>query len=147
MQKCACNDEDLFRTSVYDHGHFESTFSKYAFGRGGGGHTKEYAVYARENDDNYGRPLRQASIQYNTITKTQARCHVKKNVAMSYSFRVASSQQVNEYIGTPTRVSRITNVGLVMKANVIAQQQKKTQSSIFFKSRGKKGDNLMTEAA
>ena len=39
------------------HGHFESTFSKYAFGRGGGGHNKEYAVYARENDDNYGRPL------------------------------------------------------------------------------------------
>ena len=36
MQKCACNDEDLFRTSVYDHGHFESTFSKYAFGRGEG---------------------------------------------------------------------------------------------------------------
>ena len=24
---------------------------------GGGGHKKEYAVYARENDDNYGRPL------------------------------------------------------------------------------------------
>ena len=41
------------------HGHFESTFSKYAFGRGGGGHKKEYAVYARENDDNYGRPLMQ----------------------------------------------------------------------------------------
>ena len=40
------------------HGHFESTFSKYAFGRGGGGHNKEYAVYARENDDNYGWPLR-----------------------------------------------------------------------------------------
>ena len=60
MQKCACNDEDLFRTSVYDHGHFESTFSKYAFGRGGGGHKKEYAVYARENDDNYGRPLRRS---------------------------------------------------------------------------------------
>ena len=40
------------------HGHFESTFSKYAFGRGGGGHKKEYAVYARENDDNYGRPLK-----------------------------------------------------------------------------------------
>ena len=39
------------------HGHFESTFSKYAFGRGGGGHKKEYAVYARENDDNYERPL------------------------------------------------------------------------------------------
>ena len=39
------------------HGHFESTFSMYAFGRGGGGHKKEYAVYARENDDNYGRPL------------------------------------------------------------------------------------------
>ena len=34
-----------------------STFSKYAFGRGGGGHKKEYAVYTRENDDNYGRSL------------------------------------------------------------------------------------------
>ena len=59
-----CNDNvlnDLFRTTV-THGHFdmgysESTFSKYAFGRGGGGHKKEYAVYAREHDDNYGRPL------------------------------------------------------------------------------------------
>ena len=59
-----CNDNvlnDLFRTTV-THGHFdmgysESTFSKYAFVRGGGGHKKEYAVYARENDDNYGRPL------------------------------------------------------------------------------------------
>ena len=44
------------------HGHFdmgypESTFLKYALGRGGGGHKKEYAVYARENDDNSGRPL------------------------------------------------------------------------------------------
>ena len=44
------------------HGHFESTFSKYAFGRGGGGHKKEYAVYARENDDNYGRPLSRYSV-------------------------------------------------------------------------------------
>ena len=41
----------------FDMGYSESTFSKYAFGRGGGGHKKEYAVYARENDDNYGRPL------------------------------------------------------------------------------------------
>ena len=32
--------------------HFQSTLLG-----GGGGHTKEYAVYARENDDNYGRPL------------------------------------------------------------------------------------------
>ena len=24
----------------------------------GGGHKKEYAVYARENDDNYGRPAK-----------------------------------------------------------------------------------------
>ena len=50
------------------HGHFESTFSKYAFGRGGGGHKKEYAVYARENDDNYGRPLTQGpSITYKQL--------------------------------------------------------------------------------
>ena len=33
--------------------HFKSTL----LGGGGGGHKKEYAVYARENDDNYGRPL------------------------------------------------------------------------------------------
>ncbi len=46
-----------FERRFMTHGHFESTFSKYAFGRGGGGHKKEYAVYARENDDNYGRPL------------------------------------------------------------------------------------------
>ena len=46
------------------HGHFdvgysESTFSNYAFGvgGGGGGHIKEYGLYARENDDNSGRPL------------------------------------------------------------------------------------------
>ena len=32
--------------------HFKSTLLG-----GGGGHTKEYAVYARENDVNYGRPL------------------------------------------------------------------------------------------
>ena len=63
MQKCADNDalNDLFRTTV-THGHFdmgysESTFSKYAFGSGEGVTQKEYAVYARENDDNYGRPL------------------------------------------------------------------------------------------
>ena len=31
--------------------HFKSTLL-------GGGHKKEYAVYARENDDNSGRPLR-----------------------------------------------------------------------------------------
>ena len=47
-----------FERRFMTNGHFESTFSKYAFGRGGGGgHKKEYAVYARENDDNYGRPL------------------------------------------------------------------------------------------
>ena len=45
----------------YDMGYSESTFSKYAFGRGGEGHKKEYAVYARENDDNYGRPLNEES--------------------------------------------------------------------------------------
>ena len=36
----------------FDMGYSESTCSKYAFGSGGGGHKKEYAVYARENDDN-----------------------------------------------------------------------------------------------
>ena len=41
----------------FDMGYSESTFSKYAFGRGEGVTKKEYAVYARENDDNYGRPL------------------------------------------------------------------------------------------
>ena len=41
----------------FDMGYSESTFSKYAFGRGEGVTQKEYAVYARENDDNYGRPL------------------------------------------------------------------------------------------
>ena len=52
-----------FESRFMTHGHFdmgysESTFSKYAFGRGGGrGHKKEYAVYARENNDNSGRPL------------------------------------------------------------------------------------------
>ena len=46
-----------------DMGYSESTFSKYAFGRGGGGHKKEYAVYARENDDNYGRPLSTMNIE------------------------------------------------------------------------------------
>ena len=46
-----------FERRFMTNGHFESTFSTYAFGRGGGGHKKEYAVYARENDDNYGRPL------------------------------------------------------------------------------------------
>ena len=57
MQQRGLNVERRFMTN----GHFESTFSKYAFGRGGGGgHKKEYDVYARENDDNYGRPLRQA---------------------------------------------------------------------------------------
>ena len=47
----------------FDMGYSESTFSKYAFGRGGGGHKKEYTVYARENDDNYGRPLRSKTIK------------------------------------------------------------------------------------
>ena len=37
----------------FDMGYSESTFSKYAFGRGEG-HKKEYAVYARENYDNSG---------------------------------------------------------------------------------------------
>ena len=38
------------------HGHFESMIFKVRFWERGG-HKKEYAVYARENDDNYGRPL------------------------------------------------------------------------------------------
>ena len=36
---------------VIPHQHFKSTLL-------GVGHKKEYAVYARENDDNSGRPLR-----------------------------------------------------------------------------------------
>ena len=61
MQRQYLELNDLFRTTV-THGHFdmgysESTFSKYVFGRGEGVTKKEYAVYARENDDNYGRPL------------------------------------------------------------------------------------------
>ena len=57
-----------FERRFMTHGHFdmgysESTFSKYAFGRGEGCHKKEYAVYAHENDDNYGRPLRSHDIQ------------------------------------------------------------------------------------
>ena len=43
--------------------HFKSTLL-------GGGHTKEYAVYARENDDNSGRPLTLPQItQLNVITE------------------------------------------------------------------------------
>ena len=52
-----------FERRFMTHGHFESTFSKYAFGRGEGVTKKEYALYARENDDNYGRPLRGSQIQ------------------------------------------------------------------------------------
>ena len=44
-------------TSVYDPRPFWITIFKVRFWEGGGGHKKEYAVYARENDDNYGRPL------------------------------------------------------------------------------------------
>ena len=45
------------------HGHFdmgypESTFLQVRFWEGG--HKKEYAVYARENDNNSGRPLLKA---------------------------------------------------------------------------------------
>ena len=48
--------------SVYDalpflYGLFRINIFKVRFWEGGGGgHKKEYAVYARENDDNYGRP-------------------------------------------------------------------------------------------
>ena len=38
--------------------HFQSTL----LGVGGGGHKKEYALYARENDDNSGRPLKKRII-------------------------------------------------------------------------------------
>ena len=48
----------LWRTSIFrwviPNQHFQSTLL-------GGGHKNEYAVYARENDDNYGRPL---NVQY-----------------------------------------------------------------------------------
>ena len=44
----------LFMThGHFDMGYSESTFSKYAFGRGGG-NKKEYTVHARENNDNSG---------------------------------------------------------------------------------------------
>ena len=36
--------------------HFKSTLL-------GGGHKKEYAVYARENDDNYGRPVKATKLR------------------------------------------------------------------------------------
>ena len=42
--------ERRFMTTAILNQHFQSTLL-------GGGHKKEYAVYARENDDNYGRPL------------------------------------------------------------------------------------------
>ena len=48
--------------------YFQST--QYSFGREGGGPKKEYSVYAFENVDNYGRPLRW--IQGNT-RKTQGK--------------------------------------------------------------------------
>ena len=35
----------------------KSTFSEYTFGSEGGGHKKEYSVYALDNVDNRGRPL------------------------------------------------------------------------------------------
>ena len=55
-----CNDKDLFRTSVYDarpfwYGLLRINIFRVRFWEGG--HKKEYAVYANENDDNYGRPL------------------------------------------------------------------------------------------
>ena len=59
-----------FESRFMTHGHFESTFSKYAFERGGGGgKKKEYAVYARENDDNYGRPLMSSWFSYTRSAK------------------------------------------------------------------------------
>ena len=41
----------------FSYGLFRINILKVRFWEGGGGHKKEYAVYARENDDNYGRPL------------------------------------------------------------------------------------------
>ena len=44
-------------TRPFWYGLFRINILKVRFWEGGGGHKKEYAVYARENDDNYGRPL------------------------------------------------------------------------------------------
>ena len=72
-----CNNNvlnDLFRTTV-THGHFdmgysESTFSKYAFGRGSQkGVCCVVSVYARENDDNYGGPLNTLPHHHNSSFK------------------------------------------------------------------------------
>ena len=38
----------------FEKGISKSTFSKYSFGREGGGHKKVYSVYAIDNVDNYG---------------------------------------------------------------------------------------------
>ena len=52
-----------FESRFMTHRHFDMGYSetvnifKVRFWEGGGGHKKEYAVYARENDDNSGRPL------------------------------------------------------------------------------------------
>ena len=55
-----------FERRFMTHGHFdmgysESTFSKYAFGRGRGSQ-KRVRLYARENDDNSGPPLRNTHV-------------------------------------------------------------------------------------
>ena len=55
--------ERQFAAPVYDactailYGLSRINILKVRFWVGGGGHKKEYAVYARENDDNSGRPL------------------------------------------------------------------------------------------
>ena len=49
------------RTKRNINGIFGSTFIMYALGRGGGGQEKAYVLYACENVDNYGRPLRFSS--------------------------------------------------------------------------------------
>ena len=62
---------------------------KVRFWGGGGGHTKEYAVYARENDDNYGRTLKRrpffccisrninTNLHFCTLQDTQSRLYKK----------------------------------------------------------------------
>ena len=92
-------------------GYSESTFSKYAYGMGGGGHKKEYAVYARENDDNSGRPLTwidPVDIRYNNgfidyITFAK-RCNRQYNInAHSYSMAIRTVHLVTlDTINSPT---------------------------------------------
>ena len=47
----------IFTSVWYIEGVSKSTFSKYSFGREGGGHKEEYSVYAFDNVDNSGRSV------------------------------------------------------------------------------------------